>query len=162
MISTIVSASKEGYSLSTHPADSDEVVISVIYKDGVNFRQQILSPAPINGPELIQELKSNGIDRCAIVTRTECKVVVSNPKQEYSGIITLDIPYTLTDGSPRTAKVTLFSDYKIRKVANFTPSMVGFTEQGDLNKDTFGDYKMIYSNGEEQYFFLVSSYVINE
>ena len=31
--------------------------------------------------------------------------------------------------------------------------MVGFTETNDLNGDSFADYKMIYANGEEQYFF---------
>ena len=37
--------------------------------------------------------------------------------------------------------------------------MVGFTEVNDINKDSFADYKMIYANGEEQYFFMVSSFV---
>ena len=37
--------------------------------------------------------------------------------------------------------------------------MVGFTEVNDINKDSFVDYKMIYANGEEQYFFLVTSIV---
>ena len=44
-------------------------------------RQQILSSAPINGPELIQELKTNGISRCIFTPGTGCQVSVSNPKQ---------------------------------------------------------------------------------
>ena len=37
--------------------------------------------------------------------------------------------------------------------------MVGFSEINDINRDSFADYKMIYANGEEQYFFLVNSIV---
>ncbi len=55
-----------------------------------------------------------------------------------------------------TIKVTLFADYSIRKVPNFVSTMVGFTLTNDQNNDAIYDYKMIYANGEEQYFFLVS------
>jgi hypothetical protein len=161
MISSITNATKEGYSVVRHPLDSDEVVVSVVYKDGVKFRQQMLTSAPINGPELIQELKTNGIDRCLVVSGPGCKVAVSDPKQLSAGIVTLDIVNNPPGGPSQTIKVTLFADYKIRKVPSFTASMVGFTEQADLNKDSLGDYKMVYANGEEQYFFLVSSYVTN-
>ena len=65
----------------------------------------------------------------------------------------------LADGKKQTIQVTLFSDYKIRKTPNFVASMVGFTEMNDINKDSFADYRMIYENGEEQYFFLVTSFV---
>ena len=88
-----------------------------------------------------------------------CKVSVSDPKQLDHGIITFDVVSTLADGKIQTIQVSLFSDYKIRKTPNFVSSMVGFTEVNDINKDSFGDYKMIYANGEEQYFFLQSSFV---
>ena len=62
----------------------------------------------------------------------------------------------VASGKTQTLNVTLLADYKIRKTPNFTPSVVGFTETNDLNGDSFADYKMIYANGEEQYFLFVS------
>jgi hypothetical protein len=159
MVSSVINSSTEGFSLLPHPLDQGEVVLSVVYSDGSKYRQQILSSAPINGPELIQELITNGVDRCAYASAPACKVAVSAAKQVRSGIVNMDIPYTTAKGVAQTLSVTLLADYKIRKVPNFKSSMVGFTETNDINKDSFGDYKMIYTNGEEQYFFLVSSYV---
>jgi hypothetical protein len=158
LVSSVTNSSTEGFSLVPHPLDQKEVVVSVVYNDGTAYRQQILSSAPINGPELIQELTSNGIDRCAYVS-APCTVGVSAATQITSGMIKLDIPYSPPKGVAQTLTLTLFSDYKIRKVRNFTSSMVGFTETSDINRDSFGDYKMIYANGEEQYFFLVSSFI---
>ena len=159
MISTVTSATTEGYSLIPHPVAKNEVVLAVVYAEGTTTRQQVLSPAPINGPELIQELKLNGISRCALYPGAGCNVVVRNSTMLNHGIITFDIVNALTGGQTQTIQAILFSDYKIRKTPNFVPSMVGFTEVNDLNGDSFGDYKMIYANGEEQYFFLLSSVV---
>jgi hypothetical protein len=53
MLSSVTTAQKEGISLTKHPSDDKEFEISVIYKDGTVYRQQILSSAPINGSELI-------------------------------------------------------------------------------------------------------------
>ena len=156
MVSTVTTTPTDGYSLVEHPLDKDEVVMAVTYTDGAR-RQQILSTAPINGPELIQELKTNGISRCIFNPGSGCQVSVSNPKQLNYGIIEFDIESTLADGKKQTIQMTLFSDYQIRKTPNFTSSMVGFTELNDINKDSFADYRMIYANGEEQYFFLVGS-----
>jgi len=158
IVSSVASSSTEGFSLLPHPLDQDEVVVSVVYNDGNQYRQQILSSAPINGPELIQELTSNGIDRCAYVS-SPCKVGVSAATQLNNGIVKIDVPYAPVGGAAQTLKLTVFSDYKIRKVPNFKSSMVGFTETNDINRDSFGDYKMVYANGEEQYFFLVSSFI---
>ena len=159
ILSTVTNSSEEGFFLVPHPLDQEEVVLSVVYNDGNKYRQQILSSAPINGPELIQELMSNGIDRCAFVS-APCRVSVSSATQITSGIVKIDIPYIYPPGGAlQTLKLTLFSDYKIRKVPNFNSSMVGFTETNDINRDSFGDYKMVYANGEEQYFFLVSSFI---
>ena len=159
MISTVSNSTTEGYSLIPHPADSEEVVLAVVYTDDAKKRQQILSSAPINGPELIEELKKNGVSRCAMNPGVGCTVSVINPKQLSYGIITFDVVVTLAGGKTQTVQVKLFSDYKIRKTPDFVSSMVGFTEVNDINKDSFADYKMIYANGEEQYFFMVSSFV---
>ena len=159
MVSTVTTVPTEGYSLISHPTDKDEVIMAVTYTDGSVNRQQILSSAPINGPELIQELKTNGISRCIFTPGTGCQVSVSNPRQLSYGIIEFDFENVLADGKKQTIQVTLFSDYKIRKTPNFVASMVGFTEMNDINKDSFADYRMIYENGEEQYFFLVTSFV---
>jgi hypothetical protein len=157
MISTVTTATKEGYSLIQHPVDGEEMEVSIIYNDGASYRQQILSSAPINGPELLQQLSSKGIGICA-VTSVPCIAIqntinISNPRQLSGGIVSFDVP------GVRTIKFTLFADYKIRKVPDFIPGMVGFTQIADLNKDTYADYRMVYANGEEQYFFLVSVYV---
>ena len=159
MISTVTTVAAEGYSLIKHPTDKDEVVMAVTYTDGADKRQQILSSAPIDGPELIQELKTNGISRCVFNPGSGCQVSVINPKQLSYGIVTFDIENNLADEKKQTIQVTLFSDYKIRKTPNFVDSMVGFSEINDINRDSFADYKMIYANGEEQYFFLVNSIV---
>ena len=158
MIAKKVNATAEGMSMVTHPLVKDEWMISVIFTDGTDKREQFLTSAPINGPELIQQLKSSGVDRCATVS-APCLVNVNNPKQLPNGIIIFDVPSTVSSSSA-TVKVTLLADYQIRKVPNFTPSKVGFRETRDLNNDGSGDYQMIYANGEEQYFFLVAAYVI--
>jgi hypothetical protein len=159
MVSTVTTTAGDGYLLVKHPMDKDEVVMAVTYTDGGIKRQQILSSAPINGSDLMQELKTNGLNRCAFNPGVGCKVSLKNPQQLDYGIIKFDFENTLASGEKQTIQITLFSDYQIRKTPNFTSSMVGFTEVNDINKDTFADYKMIYPNGEEQYFFLVTSIV---
>ena len=74
------------------------------------------------------------------------------------GIVVFDIESIIpATGKKQTLRITLFADYEIRKTPKFNSMMIGLTEMPDLNKDSFGDYKMIYANGEEQYFFFVSS-----
>ena len=144
----------EGFSLVDHPVDDDAWMVSVVFKDGNDNREQFLTSAPIDGPELIQYLKTSGVDRCSVISKP-CNVSLSDAKQLENGIITLDVP------SPSgLIKVVLLADYKIRKTPNFTTSLVGFRETRDLNDDGAGDYQMIYSNGEDQYFFFVASYVV--
>ena len=159
MVSTVSSAATEGYALIRHPMDKDEVVMAVTYTEGDSKRQQVLSSAPINGPELIQELATNGISRCIFNPGAGCQVAVVNPKQLSYGIVAFDVESTNADGDKQTIQIKLLSDYKIRKTPDFVPSMVGFTEINDINKDSFADYKMVYANGEEQYFYLVTSIV---
>ena len=159
MVSTVTTNVTDGYSLVKHPFDKDEVVMAVTYSDGAIKRQQLLSSAPVNGEELIQELKTNGLNRCISNPGSGCKVSLKNPQQLGFGIVKFDFENDLASGEKQTIQVTLFSDYEIRKTPNFASSMIGFTEINDINKDTFADYKMIYANGEEQYFFLVSSIV---
>ncbi len=154
LIAKVTDVADEGFSLADHPVDDDAWLVSVIFKDGNDNREQFLSSAPIDGPELIQHLKTFGVDRCAVISKP-CTVSLSDAKQLENGIITLDVP------SPSgLIKVALLADYKIRKTPNFNPSLVGFRETKDLNDDGAGDYRMIYSNGEDQYFFFVASYVV--
>ena len=67
MLSSVTTENKEGISLTKHPVDNKEYEVSVIYQDGTVYRQQILSSAPINGPELIQQLKSSGHSNVRVV-----------------------------------------------------------------------------------------------
>ena len=154
MLSSVTAENKEGISLTQHLVDDEEYEISVIYSEGPVYRQQILSSAPINGPELIQELSSNGIRNCAVVNAPCGTPFIVSPidPQVNGGILTFNV----FDTPEKTRRVTLFADYKIRKVPNFVPAMIGFTLSNDQNKDALYDYRMIYANGEEQYFFLVS------
>ena len=154
MLSSVTAENKEGISLTKHPVDDEEYEVSVIYSDGPVYRQQILSSAPINSPELIQELSSNGIRNCAAINAPcEIPFIVSVIDPQLSGgVLTFDV----LDTQRKREKITLFADYEIRKVPNFVPRMIGFTLSNDQNKDTLYDYRMIYANGEEQYFFLVS------
>ena len=154
LIAKVTDVADEGFSLADHPVDDDAWLVSVIFKDGNDNREQFLSSAPIDGPELIQHLKTFGVDRCAVISKP-CSVSLSDARQLENGIITLDVP-----SSSGLIKVALLADYKIRKTPNFTPSLVGFRETKDLNDDGAGDYRMIYSNGEDQYFFFVASYVV--
>ena len=120
------------------------------------YRKQILSSAPINGPELIQELSRNGIRNCATVD-APCGlpfVVRAIDPQLIGGVLTFDVLETPT--KTKTKKITLFPDDEIRKVPNFVPAMIGFTLSNDQNEDALYDYRMIYANGEEQYFLVVS------
>jgi hypothetical protein len=154
MLSSVTTDKKEGISLTKHPADDEEYEVSVTYADGSVYRKQILSPAPINSPELIQELSSNGIRNCAVVN-APCGIpfIVSVIDPQLSGGV---LTFNVLDTQRKRKKITLFADYEIRKVPNFVPRMIGFTLSNDQNKDTLYDYRMIYANGEEQYFFLVS------
>ena len=162
ILSSVTTEKKEGISLTKHPVDDKEYEISVIYNDATAYRQQILSSAPINGPELIQQLRGSGIQRCAVVSAVSCSAPITvnaiNPEVT-RGILTFDASY-VSSGVEQGLRVTLFADYEIRKVPNFVSTMVGFAETTDQNKDTLNDYKMIYANGEEQYFLLVSAYVL--
>ena len=154
MLSSVTAENKEGISLTKHPVDNEEYEVSVIYSDGPVYRQQILSSTPINSPELIQELSSNGIRNCAVVNAPCGTPFIVSPidPQLNGGILTFNV----LDTPAKTKKVTLFADYEIRKVPNFVPTMIGFTLTNDQNKDGLYDYKMIYANGEEQYFFVIS------
>ena len=164
MLSSVTTVKREGISLTKHPVDEKEYEISVIYDDATAYRQQILSSAPINGPELIEQLRGSGIQRCTVVNTRLCMVSAPitvnaiNPKVT-RGILTFDTSY-VSRGVEQGLRVTLFADYEIRKVPKFVSTMVGFTETTDQNKDALNDYKMIYANGEEQYFFLVSAYAL--
>jgi len=164
MLSSITTEKKEGISLIKHSVAPKEYEISVVYSDAAAYRQQILSSAPIDGPELIQQLRGSGIQRCNVVNTALCMasapitVNAVNPKVT-RGILTFDTSY-VSGGVEQGLRVKLFADYEIRKVPKFVSTMIGFTETTDQNKDALNDYKMIYANGEEQYFFLVSAYIL--
>ena len=130
--------------------DKDEVVMALLLEG--NKHQRVLSSAPVNGPELIQELTINGISRCMFNPGAGCQVAVVNPKQLSYGIVAFDVESTNADGIKQTIQIKLLSDYKIRKTPDFVPSMVGFAEINDINKDSFVDYKMVYSNEKNSTF----------
>ncbi len=155
MIASVANSDKEGFSTIPHPADAGEVMVSVVYDDGGKYRQQLLSSAPINGPELLQTLTSKGVDRCAVISGS-CVLSVANPMQVEGGLVVFDMAYFVPSGVD-TVTVTIFPDYQIRKVPNFKSTMVGFRETKDLNSDGSADYRMTYANGEEQDFFFVSA-----
>jgi hypothetical protein len=119
-----------------HPALSKEVFLQVVYTAGTETRQQHLMPAPAIAAEYISGLM-------AIAG-------VSNVQLQEFGMSS----FTFNDRVLR-----MYADIIVRRVnpTTFTgPSpQQGLFGAGDLNGDGTDDFRMVYSNGDEQYFYLL-------
>lgn len=130
-------ATQEVY-LHPHPnaALPNEVYIQVVYPAGTPLRQQLLTTAPAIGSEYINALLAlSG---------------VSNVRFEEYGLSSFQF-------NGRTLR--MYADIIVRRVdpktyAGATPATGLFGTQ-DLNGDGTEDFKMVYSNGDEQYFFIL-------
>ena len=129
--------STQGVYLYPHPnkALPNEVYLQVVYSVGTTIRQQFFTTAPAIGSEFISAIQArNG----------------SNVRFEPFGIIALQF-------NDQTFRV--YADFIVRRVdpttyTGATPT-TGIFNVADANGDKLGDFKMVYSNGDEQYFFLL-------
>lgn len=130
--------SKEGVYLHPHPnaALPGQEFMEVVYTSDSVIRQQIFTTAPSIGPEYVNALLAfNG---------------VTSVNFENFGISTFRF-------NGRTIK--LYADFIVRRVDPKTYAgrtlQTGLFGVGDLNADGTEDFKMVYSTGDEQYFYLL-------
>ena len=131
-VGTLSTATTEDIALIAHPSFPDEALLVVTFRDESDFRQQVLTPAPYDGLELVDYL---------------------NIVDGLSNVVLGD--YGLVNLKYGTEAVTLFSDYIVRRAENFVSSKVGVVSVADMNGDGRNDIKMTYSSGDEQYFFVM-------
>jgi hypothetical protein len=117
-------------------------MIAVTFKDGSDYRQQILTTAPINAQEAL--------------TRINARVDVRSVVHHDYGVVVLTSLLDTFAGIQGATEYTLLADYQIRRVENPESSAPGFSTIPDVNGDGLVDFKMVYANGEEQYFLLKS------
>ena len=129
---------KQGVYLFPHPnpALPNEVFMQVVYPAGTTLRQQLFTTAPAIGSEYINALLGlNG---------------VSNVQFE---------PYGVSSFQFNGRTLRMYADFIVRRVnpnSYSGPSpQTGIFGVGDLNGDKTEDFKVIYSNGDEQYFYLL-------
>jgi hypothetical protein len=127
-----------GVYLQPHPnaALPNEVYMQVVYPSGDTLRQQLFTTAPAIGSEYINALLAlSG---------------VSNVRFEPYGVSAFDF-------NSRTLR--MYADFIVRRVDPKTYSgtspQTGLFGVADLNADGTEDFKMVYSNGDEQYFYLL-------
>ena len=154
-LSLISNEKKSGVYFIPHPDHSRPIQLKVVYEDAGFFREQILRTAPIDGINLLERLNDYGIDRCGNSSE-KCLQPVRNSFITSDGFLEFEIDLADLNGVIRTYSVSLFADYKIRKVPFFTQDSVNFIEVLDLDNDGFSDFKMTYDNGEEQDFYTMS------
>lgn len=139
IVSTLAPAGvKQGVYLLKHPdpALPNEVFMQVVYTSGTTLRQQLFTTSPVVGHELITGLLAlNG---------------VSNVSFSGYGIISFRF-------NNRTLR--LYADLIVRRVdpktyVGPTPT-TGLFSVGDLNGDGTDDFRMVYSTGDEQNFFML-------
>ncbi len=133
MVSFISPAEKEGIQLVPHHNLPNESSLLVFYKVGSAIRQQLLEVAPLDYDELVSYVNQANF--------------ISSVRLLGSGLVEL----AAGDSTSR-----YFSDYVIRRVANFNTGRVGIFEVADVNGDGLSDYNVVYSSGDEQYLLSIS------
>lgn len=142
-VARIVDESAEGVSLLAHPTFTDETLVSVVFKDGTDYREQILSTAPVNANDLVERIEAR-------VGITEARVL------DY-GVVLISSVLDSFAGITGATEFTLLADYQVRRAASDSTILLGFFDAGDINGDGLEDFKMVYENGDEQYFLLMNA-----
>lgn len=107
-----------------------------MHLSGTTLRQQLYTTAPVIGSEYINALLAlNG---------------VSNVRFE---------PYGISAFEFNNRTLCMYADFIVRRVnptsySGASPT-TGLFGVADLNSDGTEDFKMVYSNGDEQYFYLL-------
>jgi len=121
---------------SSHPALKNEVVLQLVFNNGTQRRQQMLTTAPLISSELVTGLQSlEG---------------VSDVRFGENGIVTFRFNGRV---------LTLYADLIVRRIdpASYTGPTPpqGLRDAGDVNGDGAADFRMLYSTGDEQNFLLL-------
>ncbi len=121
---------------SSHPALKNEGVLQLVFNNGTQRRQQMLTTAPLISTELVAGLQSlQG---------------VSEVRFGENGIVTFRFNGRV---------LTLYADLIVRRIdptsyTGPTPPQ-GLRDAGDVNGDGAADFRMLYSTGDEQDFLLL-------
>jgi len=102
--------------------------------DGEN-KMQLFTSAPFNPSELELAIRR--------------RIGYIDVSFEEYGILTFKAALSVLDRQT----ISIIPEYTIGKVQDFSSDLAGFFDMGDLNGDDIADYKMIYSNGDEQIFY---------
>lgn len=140
IVSTLATAgSTVGLHMHAHPNAGlpNEMYLRVVYSSGTQLRQQLLTSAPVIADELIAGLQS--LDGASKV------------RLESFGIAT----FTLAG-----RQHSVYADLIVRRVDPATYAggslRTGLFPASDLNGDGSDDFRMVYSNGDEQNFFYIA------
>ena len=132
-----VNAFAEGVQLLPHPTYNDEVIAAVIYWNGDSYSQQILTPGPLDPRELKENIERN----------------IGLRGVEFLGYGT--VKFSVLGDSPifpDATEIKVLSDYLVRRSVAKNITAPTFGPYIDVNQDGIVDFRMIYSNGDEQYF----------
>ena len=132
-----VNAYAEGVQILPHPTYNTEVIAAVTYWNGNSYSQQILTPGPLNPKELKENIERN----------------VGLRDVEFLGYGA--VKFSVLEGSllfPEATKIEVLSDYLVRRTVVNNVTTPTFAPYIDINQDGIVDFRMIYSNGDEQYF----------
>jgi len=118
-----------------HPTEASYGAIAFYYNDGKNDKVQYFHSAPANFSELESAIRR--------------RIGYIDVNFEGFGITEFSL---LTLDSGRET-IRLVPDYTLGKITDLTPDLQGFFDESDLNNDGINDYRMVYSNGDEQIFY---------
>ena len=107
------------------------------YWNGNSYSQQILTPGPLSPRELKENIERN----------------IGLRGVEFLGYGTVKIS-VLGDSPifPDATEIKVLSDYLVRRSVAKNITAPTFGPYIDVNQDGIVDFRMIYSNGDEQYF----------
>lgn len=126
-----------------HPTIANEVILGFFFSDSSGPKVQYLTPNPYKDQELSLALRQ--------------KIGTLSVSLKDLGIVEFDAVSSYSGGVIEKVRVSLFSDYKITKVEDFTINQAGFFEHSDIDNDGVLDYVMIYTDGYQQIFRTIES-----
>ena len=125
-----------------HPTVPSQGIVSLYFRDGSNYMVQHLHSAPANDSEL------------EVAIRRQIGFTGIN-FGDY-GVVNFSI-ITLEGALAGKIDYSIIADYTLTRMRDFEPGKSGFFKHTDTNGDGINDFRMIYSNGDEQIFYTVNS-----
>jgi hypothetical protein len=126
-----------------HPSVSGQAIISLYFQVGSEYKVQYFSSAPANDGELEVALRR--------------RLGVTEVTFGDYGIINFKTIAATGGGASSTNLINIMADYSLTKIRDFSSDQQGFYDHVDINGDGFRDYRMVYSNGDQQVFFYISN-----